>query len=121
MAVLDAGHRVIGIEGGVTPVQAFFSENKIAYEVENDASNQCEVYKVDSQQSRVRYLLIISLLRVSIVLLRFIVLTFLRSTSKNRIIIPYCDFNCMFRDLPPVDYIWDRGGLVAVTPATREQ
>ena len=47
MAALDTGHRVIGIEGGVAPVEAFFSENKIAYEIENDAINQCEIYKVD--------------------------------------------------------------------------
>jgi hypothetical protein len=26
-----------------------------------------------------------------------------------------------FRSLPPVDYIWDRGGLVAINPFNREQ
>ncbi|CAF1568292.1 unnamed protein product [Adineta ricciae] len=87
MAALDAGHRVIGIEGGVAPVEAFFSENKIAYEIENDASNQCEIYKgVD------------------------------RPVTIYR-----ADFFAFNKDLPPVDYIWDRGGLVAVTPTTREQ
>jgi thiopurine S-methyltransferase len=46
-AVLDLGHRVIGIEGSQTAVEAFFNENNIPFEIENDQSNQCQIYKVD--------------------------------------------------------------------------
>ena len=27
----------------------------------------------------------------------------------------------LLRSLPRIDYIWDRGGLVAIDPSTREQ
>jgi hypothetical protein len=46
-AVLEIGHQVIGIEGCPGPVEAFFKENNIPYEIEKDESNQCEIYKVD--------------------------------------------------------------------------
>ena len=42
-AVLDAKHQVIGIECVQLGIEAFFNENNIQYEVEND---QCQVYKV---------------------------------------------------------------------------
>ena len=45
-AVLDAGHRVIGVEGARKGVEAFFDENQIAYELEQDANDQCQIYKV---------------------------------------------------------------------------
>ncbi len=48
-AVLDLGHRVIGIEGCQTGVEAFFNENNIPFEIENDESNQCQIYKVDEK------------------------------------------------------------------------
>lgn len=46
-AVLAAGHRVIGIEGCQMAVEAFFSENQIAYEIEKDQDDQCVIYKVE--------------------------------------------------------------------------
>ena len=46
-AVLDNGHRVIGIEGSQTAIEAFFNENQISYEIEKDETNQYEFYKVD--------------------------------------------------------------------------
>ena len=49
-AVLDAGHRVIGVEGCQKGVEAFFQENNISYTIDNDASNQCHVYKVNVRQ-----------------------------------------------------------------------
>ena len=46
MAVLDTGHRVIGIEGSPTAIETFFKENQIVYEIEKDATRQLTVYKV---------------------------------------------------------------------------
>jgi thiopurine S-methyltransferase len=46
-AVLDTGHRVIGIEGSQTGIEAFFSENNIPYEIEKDENNQYQIYKVN--------------------------------------------------------------------------
>jgi hypothetical protein len=43
-AVLDAGHRVLGIECVQLGIQAFFEENNIKHEIESDENNQ--VYKV---------------------------------------------------------------------------
>jgi hypothetical protein len=48
-AVLDTGHRVIGIEGSQIGVEAFFNENNIPYEIEKDESNQYQIYKVDKR------------------------------------------------------------------------
>ncbi|CAF2835798.1 unnamed protein product [Rotaria sp. Silwood2] len=33
----------------------------------------------------------------------------------------FADFFTFNKPLPPVDYIWDRGGIVAINPSTREQ
>ncbi|CAF1011939.1 unnamed protein product [Rotaria sp. Silwood1] len=86
-AVLDIGHRVIGIEGFQSAVEAFFKENNIPYEIEKDESNQCEIYKgIDCP-----------------------------------VTIYVVDFYTFNKSLPPVDYIWDRGGLVAIDPSNREQ
>jgi hypothetical protein len=46
-AVLDAGHRVIGIEAIDKAVLAFFQENNIAYDIETDGDETCQVYKVN--------------------------------------------------------------------------
>lgn len=46
-AVLEVGHRVIGIEGSQQGVEAFFAENNIPYEIEKDEANQCQTYKVN--------------------------------------------------------------------------
>ncbi len=46
-AVLDTGHRVIGIEGSQTGIEAFFNENNIPYEIEKDENNQYQIYKVN--------------------------------------------------------------------------
>jgi hypothetical protein len=48
-AVLDTGHRVIGIEGSPTAAEAFFNENNIPYEIEKDESDQYQIYKVDKK------------------------------------------------------------------------
>ncbi|CAF0868053.1 unnamed protein product [Adineta steineri] len=86
IAVLDNGHRVIGIEGSQTAINAFFNENNISYEIENDESNQCQIYK-----------------------------------GTDRPITIYCTDFCSFnKTLPSIDYIWDRGGLVAINPLDRE-
>ncbi|CAF1359240.1 unnamed protein product [Rotaria sordida] len=86
-AVLDLGHRVIGIEGCKAGIEAFFNENNISYEIEKDENNQCEIYKG---------------IECSVTIYSADVFTFNKS-------------------LPSVDYIWDRGGLVAINPSTREQ
>lgn len=49
-AVLDAGHRVIGIEGSRSGIEAFFNENNIPYEIENDENNQYQIYKVNKNK-----------------------------------------------------------------------
>ena len=49
IAVLDAGHRVIGIEGCQSAVEAFFNENQIPYEIEKDQNDQCLIYKVENR------------------------------------------------------------------------
>ena len=86
-AVLDSGHRVIGIEGCQSAIEAFFGENNIPYELEKDENNQCQIYK-----------------------------------GTDRPVTIYCgDFLSFNQTLPPVDYIWDRGGLVAINPSNREQ
>jgi hypothetical protein len=46
-AVLDAGHRVVGLEGSQKAAESFFQENQFAYEMETDENNQCHVYKVN--------------------------------------------------------------------------
>lgn len=46
-AVLDAGHRVVGLEGSQKAAEAFFQENQLAYEMETDENNQCHTYKVN--------------------------------------------------------------------------
>jgi thiopurine S-methyltransferase len=46
-AVLDAGHRVIGIEGSPIAAEAFFKENNIPYETETDETNKYQIYKVN--------------------------------------------------------------------------
>ena len=46
-AVLDAKHKVIGIECVELGVEAFFEENNIEHEIENDEINKCQIYKVD--------------------------------------------------------------------------
>jgi thiopurine S-methyltransferase len=46
-AVLDIGHRVIGIEGCQSAIETFFKENNIPYVIEQDESNQYQVYKVN--------------------------------------------------------------------------
>ena len=46
MAVLDAGHRVIGLEGTTTATETFFKENEITYEIEKDQTGQFSIYKV---------------------------------------------------------------------------
>ena len=43
-AILDLGHRVIGMEVSQMAIEAFFHENKISYEIEE---NQCKVYSVN--------------------------------------------------------------------------
>lgn len=87
VAVLDAGHTVIGFEGASSAVEAFFNENKIPYETENDESNQCQTYK-----------------------------------GKEHPVIFYCtNFFTFKKPLPSIDYIWDRGALVAISPESREQ
>lgn len=48
MAVLDTGHRVIGIEGSPTAIEAFFTDNQIDYEIEQNPSGQLTVYKVET-------------------------------------------------------------------------
>lgn len=45
-AVLDARHQVIGVECVSLGVEAFFEENNIKHDIENDQANQCEIYKV---------------------------------------------------------------------------
>lgn len=45
-AVLDAGHRVVGIEGVLKAVQTFFEEHEIAYTVEHDEENKYQIYQV---------------------------------------------------------------------------
>ncbi|UJR33145.1 hypothetical protein I4U23_020602 [Adineta vaga] len=80
IAVLDAGHRVIGLEGSTSAVEAFFNENSIPYDIENDENNQCQTYK----------------------------------GNKHPVTIYCTNFFTFNKSLPPIDYIWDRGGLVAV-------
>lgn len=46
MAVLDAGHCVIGIEGSTTAIETFFKENEIVYEIEKDETGKFSIYKV---------------------------------------------------------------------------
>lgn len=48
--VLEAGHRVIGIEGYQAAIEAFFAENQIPYEIEKEENNQCLIYKVEKMQ-----------------------------------------------------------------------
>jgi len=43
-AVLDANHQVIGIECVQLGIEAFFEENNIEHDIEN---NECQIYKVD--------------------------------------------------------------------------
>ena len=43
-AVLDRGHRVIGVEGSRKAVENFYQENQIAYELETDENY--EIFKV---------------------------------------------------------------------------
>ncbi len=45
-AVLDAKHQVIGIECAQLGIEAFFNENNIQYNIENDENNQYQIYKV---------------------------------------------------------------------------
>ncbi|CAF3353706.1 unnamed protein product [Rotaria socialis] len=87
IAVLEAGHRVIGIEGCQSGVEAFFQENNIKYEIEKDETNKCQTYK----------------------------------GTECPLTIYVTDFFTFNKPLPPIDYIWDRGGLVAINPSTREQ
>ncbi len=42
-AIIDAGHHAFGIEWVPTAVEAFFHENEILYEIENDTY---PIYKV---------------------------------------------------------------------------
>jgi hypothetical protein len=42
-AIIDVGHHAYGIECVQTAVKAFFQENKILYENDNDT---CQTYKV---------------------------------------------------------------------------
>lgn len=45
-AVLNAGHRVIGIEYVQLGVEAFFEETNIAHEIVIDEENKCQIYQV---------------------------------------------------------------------------
>lgn len=45
-AVLDSKHQVIGIECAPLGVEAFFNENNIEYQIENDENTKCQIYKV---------------------------------------------------------------------------
>ena len=45
IGVLEAGHRVIGIEGCQTAIEAFFTENQIPYEIEKEENSL--IYKVE--------------------------------------------------------------------------
>jgi hypothetical protein len=46
-AVLDAKHQVIGIECSQLGIEAFFNENNIQYNIENNENNKCQIYKVN--------------------------------------------------------------------------
>lgn len=48
-AVVDIGHRVIGIEGSQKAIETFFEEHNIPYEIEKDENNQCQIYKVNKK------------------------------------------------------------------------
>jgi thiopurine S-methyltransferase len=46
-AVLDAKHKVIGIECVQLGVEGFFEEHNIEHDIEDDENNKCQIYKVD--------------------------------------------------------------------------
>lgn len=77
MGVVDAGHRVIGIEGSQMAIEAFFTENQIQYEKEEN--NQWLVYKVEKIHKSIEMLLF----RVSIVRWLSIAVISFNSISKN--------------------------------------
>ncbi|CAF1151406.1 unnamed protein product [Adineta ricciae] len=86
-AVLDAGHRVIGIEYVQLGVEAFFEETNIAHEILTDEENKCQIYQ-----------------------------------GIDRPVTIYCtNFLTFNQPLPPIDWIFDRGGFVAVNVSEREQ